>query len=78
MRVGVVVELSERERDFVFHLAHGLRPTRAATEAGYAIGSARNLLRKPHVRAAIEAVAKNTSGLLAKLERADAAGEQGA
>jgi phage terminase small subunit len=72
MQVQTTVTLSERERLFVFWLAHGLRPTRAASEAGYAIGSARNLLRKPHVRAALVAIAKNTSTLLAKLERADA------
>lgn len=78
MEVQTTVILSERERSFVFWLAHGLRPTRAATEAGYSVGSARNLLAKKHIRAAITAIATNTAALSAKLERSDAKREPSA
>lgn len=69
MRVPVTVELTQREMDFVFALAHGLKPTRAATTAGYAVSSAKLLLRKPHVVAAIKAVHRNTQAVVEKIER---------
>lgn len=73
MRVTTEVLLTERERDFVIALTvAGHRPTRAAIESGWAVGSARNILRKTHVRSAIEAVARNSAAVLAKLERQEA------
>mgnify|MGYP001374548466 CR=1 FL=1 len=71
MRVQTTVTLSEREERFCFALAHGFRPTRAATLAGYAVGSARNLLAKPHVRAAIKAINRNTAAVVARIETAE-------
>ena len=53
MNVITQIELTEREEAFVLGLARGLRPTRAAVAAGYSISTARPLLHKPHVAAAI-------------------------
>lgn len=74
MKVGVTIELSEREEMFVRALViHGLRPTRSAMVAGYAIATARHLLRKPHVREAIKSVHRNTLELMARFEKDEAA-----
>ena len=59
MQVTTQIELTEREEAFVLGLARGLRPTRAATAAGYSISTARPLLHKPHVAAAIKHCAAN-------------------
>jgi phage terminase small subunit len=69
MQVTVPIELSEREEAFVVALAKGLKPTRAATAAGYSIATARPLLHKPHVSAAIKHCAAN---LLDACRRIDA------
>lgn len=71
MRVQATIELSEREERFLWALANGLRPTRAALVAGYSAASARNLLKKPHVREALKAVHRNTSALVARIEKAE-------
>ncbi len=72
MRVQTLVTLSEREERFCFALAHGFRPTRAAIMAGYAVGSARNLLAKQHVREAIKAIHRNTAAVVERIEKAEA------
>lgn len=69
MQVTTPVVLTDREERFLWALANGLRQTRAATVAGYSIGSARNLLAKPHIRAAIAQVAKNTAAIARRLEQ---------
>ena len=75
MRVPVIIELSEREDKFVRALSiHGLRPTRAATMSGYAVSTARHLLRKNHVWQAIKAVHRNSTALVARFERQEIAG----
>lgn len=72
MQVRTTVMLSQREEAFCFALAHGLRPTRAAKVAGYAISSARNLLAKQHVREALKAINRNTAAVVARIEKAEA------
>jgi phage terminase small subunit len=74
LQVQTTVTLSPREQRFILALAHGLKPTRAATAAGFSVSSARLLLRKPHVRAALTDVARNTAAVLASLERREANG----
>lgn len=69
MQVTTKIELSDREELFVLALAKGLRPTRAATAAGYSIASARPLLHKPHLAAAIR---QCTANLLDACRRIDA------
>jgi phage terminase small subunit len=69
MDVKTTVTLSAPEEAFVLALARGLKPTRAATAAGYAVASARNLLRKPHIDAAVRTIAAN---LVQTVQRMDA------
>lgn len=69
MQVAATVELSEREHAFVQALTSGARPTRAARDAGYSIGHARALLAKPHIRAALLAVAGNARAILSEGQR---------
>ncbi len=69
MHVTAKIELSSREEAFVVALAKGLKPTRAAVEAGYSIASARPLLHKPHVSAAIK---QCTANLVDACRRIDA------
>ena len=59
MLVQTTIELTEREEAFVLALAKGMRPTRAAVAAGYSIATAKPLLHKPHVAAAIRHCAAN-------------------
>lgn len=70
MRVGVEIELTEREEFFIRAMViHGLRPTRAAKVSGYAVSTARHLLRKPHIRAAIKNVSANVGVLMSRFEK---------
>jgi len=71
MRVPVIIELTQRKEQFVRAL---LKPTQAATMSGYAISTARYLLRKNHVRQAIKAVHRNATALVARFERQEIAG----
>ena len=74
MRVPVIIELSEREDKFVRALCiHGLKPTRAATMSGYAVSTARHLLRKPHLREAVRAVHANAAAIVARLDKQEIA-----
>ncbi len=69
MDVVTTVTLTPKEEAFVYTLGYGLPPTRAATVAGWAVGSASRLIHKPHVRAALLAVHENTGQILRKLEK---------
>ncbi|HEY1385979.1 MAG TPA: hypothetical protein VGF43_20300 [Dongiaceae bacterium] len=71
MRVTTEVLLTDREQAFVVALTvAGHRPTRAAVESGWSASNARHLLRKEHIICAIAAVARNSTRVLAKLEKA--------
>ena len=72
MDITTVITLSEKEEQFVLHLAKGLRPTRAATAAGYAVASARPLLLKPHIGAAVRHCAANMARCVAYINAANA------
>lgn len=73
MKVPVTIELTDREEHFVRALCvYGLKPTRAATVCGYAVATARHLLRKEHIRQAIRAVHRNTSELMSRFEKDEA------
>ena len=75
MMVPVIIELTQREETFVRALCiHGLKPTRAATMAGYASSTARHLLRKRHLRQAVRAVHENSSALVERFEKQEADG----
>lgn len=69
MQLNASIELTDREINFVQALAHGSRPTRAAKEAGYSVGSARNLLGRAHIRAALKAVSTNAETILREWEK---------
>lgn len=71
LHVKTKVVLTSKEQSFVLAPAHGNRPTRAPTLAGYAVASARNLLRKPHIRAALRAVHNNTAAVADRIEAAE-------
>lgn len=64
MQIISSVELDPREAQFIHGLAYGMAPTRAAKEAGFSVGHTRSLLRKPHIRAALQALATNASAVL--------------
>ena len=70
MQVMTTIELSAGEESFILGLAKGLKPTRAATAAGYSVATARILMRKPHVAAAIKHCAAN---MLYAVQRLDTA-----
>lgn len=73
MQVKTTITLTEREAKFVTAMAlYGLPPTSAATAAGWAISSARDLLRKPHVREAIHQVHRNSGAAIERIARLDA------
>ena len=73
MQAEVTIQLTEREVDFIIAMAvRGFKPTRAATEAGYAISMARDLLRRPHIRAAILNVQRNASAAVERMGQLDA------
>ncbi len=69
MEVGTTIKLAVKEERFVYALAYGLPPTRAAKVAGWAVGSASRLIHKPHIRAALMAVHENTGQILDKLAK---------
>ncbi len=69
MKVATTIKLAVKEERFVYALAYGLPPTRAAKVAGWAVGSASRLIHKPHIRAALLAVHQNTGQILRKLEK---------
>lgn len=73
MQVQATITLTDREAKFVTNLAlYGLSPTAAATKAGWAISSARDLLRKRHVRKAIHQVHRNSAAAIEHIARLDA------
>ena len=59
LEVKSTIVLSEKEENFCLALCRGLRPSAAAISAGYAISSARNLLRQRHIAAAVKALTAN-------------------
>ncbi len=69
MDVQTTITLTQREEDFIWALGQGLPPTRAATVAGWAVGSASRLMYKPHIRAALMALRDNMDQALRKLEK---------
>ena len=66
MNIRSKLQVEGREADFVYAIAYGLPPTRAATLAGYAIGSASRLLRKPKIIGAILALQANCQAAIAR------------
>ena len=52
MQLETAIDLDGRETAFVSVLATGQRPTRLAKPAGYSLANARNVLRRPDLRAA--------------------------
>ena len=78
MEVATTLKLTAKEEQFVYARGHGLPPTCAATDSGWAVGSASRLIHKPHVRAAFLAVHQNTGQILDKLaKREGSIGEVG-
>ena len=70
MKVYACVELTPREEKFVLAIAcYGYAPTRAATEAGYTKASARLLIARPHIRAALDDISHNVTTCIDKFER---------
>ena len=69
MKVATTITLKPKEEQFVYALAYGLPPTRAAKVSGWAVGSASRLIHKPHIRAALLAVHENTGQVLRKLAK---------
>ena len=72
MRVFACVELAPREEKFVLGICYGLAATAAASDAGYSISSARLLLSKPHIQAALHDIQQNVATCLDKFERRQA------
>lgn len=72
MDITTVITLSEKEERFVLNLARGLRPTRAATAAGFSVATARPLMLKPHVAAAIRHCAANMTRCVSIITAANA------
>ena len=68
MRITATIDLDERQERFVYALAYGLPPTRAATAAGYSIGHAKALLCKPQIVAALLAVRDNADTVLSIID----------
>ena len=68
MQVTTQIELDEREEAFLLALAKGLRPTRAATAAGYSAANAKPLLHKPHMAAAIRHCAANLADAVRRID----------
>jgi phage terminase small subunit len=69
MQVSQVVELPEREAEFVRYIViDGMAPTNAAKAAGYCIGTASHLLRRPRVLAALLAATTNAKRALDKVD----------
>lgn len=77
MQVKTTVLLTEREETFVVALCHGLKETSAAKAAGWSVGSARQLLLKPHVAAAVRQVAANLNHVVRRIDRHVANAKQG-
>ncbi len=73
MFVHAKIPLCDRERLFIYGLAEGLAPTRAAAAAGYSIGHTAALLKKPTVQAALLAFNQNTKTMLEVLEPSEEA-----
>lgn len=68
MQVTTRIELSHREEAFVIALAKGMKPTRAAIAAGYSIATARPLMQKQHVSAAIRHCAANLTDACRRID----------
>lgn len=68
MQVPTVVTLTDREEDFLMQLARGIKPTRSAINAGFAGPSARNLLAKPHIAAAIRTICANLNAVVRRID----------
>ena len=73
MYVNAVIELTDKEQQFVYWLGYGAPQTRAATLAGYSVGHAATLVRKAHIRAALLALHENTKDVLRRLDKSDQA-----
>ena len=58
------VRLSDREEAFVFAIARGQVPSRAATSAGYSIGNASVLIRRPRILATLREMAINLADIV--------------
>ena len=72
LKTSIVVELSDREAAFVTNLAHGVLPTAAAIQAGYAGPTARALLHKPHIEGLIRHAYANLGRTIVRIERENA------
>ena len=66
LEVRTVVQLSTREETFIMALARGKKPCAAALAAGYSICSARHLLAKPHLAAALRSICSNVNAAVAR------------
>lgn len=73
MQVRTTITLDAREEAFVLGLCRGMKPTAAATAAGYSISSARHQLRKSHVAAAVRHCAANLAAVVKRMDAEAAA-----
>jgi hypothetical protein len=65
----MAIRYSKREARLIMNLCGGLKPCRAAVDAGYCASSARNVLRKQHVAIAIRSMHESLGRVVAKLDR---------
>lgn len=72
MDVQATISLTDREEFFILALCLGQRPTNAAATSGYSKASARNLLVKPHIAAAVRHCAANLVRAVAVIDKAAA------
>ena len=73
MRIVCPVQLTEREAAFVVALTYeGMAPTTAAVASGHAMSTARLLLQRPHIQAALSYVRDNAQACIGNWERREA------
>jgi hypothetical protein len=65
----MAIRYCRREAKLIMNLCGGLRPCRAAVEAGYCASSAKNVLRKQHVAIAIRSMHESLGRVVTKLDR---------
>ena len=75
MQVRTTIELSDREEAFVLNMARGQKPTVAVANAGWSTASARNLLRKGHIQAAVKQIAANLAAVCNRINAMNAGAE---
>jgi hypothetical protein len=58
------IMLSANEEKFVFAVARGVRPSHAATSAGYSVGMASVLIRRSRILYALRSMGQNLADIV--------------